>query len=96
MQALSFQNNLHLPDDAESIPEEAAQKFVCSAYPTVSSVLEATRHLIAQDIASHPELRQFIRNVYKEDAVVSIYPTERGMTEINPQHPYYVRSFRAH
>lgn len=51
----------------------------------------ASRQIIAEEIAADPKLKGFIRNVYQSDAVITVTPTARGITEINPQHPYYVK-----
>lgn len=87
--SVTSQQSLHFPEDHTEAPLVAAEKFISSRFSTTHAVLEAARHLLAQQIAVHPQLRGFIRRVYFSDAVVSVQPTEKGMKEIHEQHHAY-------
>jgi transcription elongation factor SPT6 len=80
----------YVPETDLVMPEEAAKAFVCSAFPTVEMVLQGARSIIALEIASDPSIRQFVRKIFDSDALVSIFPTERGRLEIEENHPFYV------
>ena len=87
--SVTQQQNLHFPDDCTETPLAAAEAFISHAYPTPTSVLDAARLKIAQDIAVHPQFRAFIRRIFFSDSVVSVQPTEKGKTEVEQNHPYY-------
>ena len=89
MQSVTQQQGLHFPEDCNETPLEAAEKYVCVAFPTAGSVLEAAQHKIAQDIAVHPQFRSFIRRIFQSDSVISAQPTDKGKAEIEQTHPYY-------
>jgi transcription elongation factor SPT6 len=89
-QSIISQTSVHSPSDPSQTPEEAATQFVSPLYPNPAAVLEGARQVLAQDIAYHPDLRNFIRNVFKGDGVVTVEPTDKGRNEITTQHPYYV------
>jgi transcription elongation factor SPT6 len=48
--------------------------------------------ILATELGKDPLLRQEMRNRFKRDAVVSVQPTERGITKIDEHHPYFVRA----
>jgi transcription elongation factor SPT6 len=90
IQSIVSQTTSHIPEDVQIAPSDAAMNFTGPMYPSVDSVLEATRNLLAQQIAAHPEFRHFVREIYRSDSVVTIVPTKRGITDIERTHPYYV------
>lgn len=74
--------------DPEYPPEELARDYISA--PTFSSgeeVMTATRHLIAKDLAFHPGIRQQLRSIFNNYAVISTLPTEEGKRVITPFHP---------
>jgi transcription elongation factor SPT6 len=92
VQSVINRQSLHSPEDHYDTPNDSAMKFVNTQFPTVEIVLDAARHLIAQEIAAHPQIRAFIRRVFMTDSVVCVEPTEKGKKEIEQHHPYYVLS----
>lgn len=54
----------------------------------------AARQIVAHEIAVDPKLKLFVRNVYLSDAVITVTPTAKGINELEPHHPYYVRKKR--
>ena len=89
-QSLITRQALHFPEDSARNPEEAAEEYICTLFPTVEKVLVATREMIALEISADPTLRNFLRRVYSTDAVITVTPTSKGKTEIKPGHKYYV------
>jgi transcription elongation factor SPT6 len=59
-----------------------------SSYP--DQLLQQARMLIAFELGKDPLLRKDIRERFKEDGVVSVTPTERGLTKIDEHHLFYV------
>jgi transcription elongation factor SPT6 len=87
VQSITGQQSLHFPEDPDKTPMEAAKEYICPRFPTAESVLDAARTIVAQEIAVQPELLAFIRLVFNSDAVVSVEPTEKGISEIEFHHP---------
>jgi hypothetical protein len=48
--------------------------------------------ILSTELGKDPLLRQEMRDTFKEHAVVSVLPTERGKLKIDEHHAYYVRS----
>lgn len=46
--------------------------------------------LIATELGGDPLLRRHVREQYKNFALVSTLPTEKGKVKINEEHPYHV------
>lgn len=59
-------------------PGEAAEEHLSSMFPTTEAVLEATRHMVAMQIARDPLVRQCVRQVFRERAKINITPTKKG------------------
>ncbi|KAJ3274382.1 Transcription elongation factor spt6 [Terramyces sp. JEL0728] len=87
--SVATQSGIHFPEDHFDTPLEAAAKFISPRFPSAESVLEAAKHMLAQEIATHPQLRAVIRIIYSTDAVVTVHPTDKGYKEIESTSPYY-------
>ena len=46
--------------------------------------------ILATELGKDPLLRQEMRNRFRNEALVSVQPTERGVTKIDEHHPYFV------
>lgn len=53
-----------------------------------STMLAAAKHVLAQEIAHDPILKASFRDVFGQQATVSVQPTEQGKTAIDDRHPY--------
>lgn len=53
-------------------------------------ILERARLLISMDLSKDPLLRQHVRELYKEAGQVTCLPTDKGLSKIDENHPYYV------
>jgi transcription elongation factor SPT6 len=100
--SLVLRQSSHFPEDIDRFPLDAAEDFICPLFPSADKVLKgylkfannsATREMIAQDIATDPVLRSFLRRVYSTDAVITVTPTLKGKLEIKQGHKYYVILF---
>jgi hypothetical protein len=49
--------------------------------------------ILSTELGKDPLLRQEMRDTFKEHAVVSVLPTERGKLKIDEHHAYYVGLF---
>ncbi|KAJ8312685.1 hypothetical protein KUTeg_010058 [Tegillarca granosa] len=70
-------------------PLELAKEFCCSQFQTEEDVLLGARHMVAMQIAHDPLVRQCVRQAYIERAKIKIYPTKKGVKEIDESHACY-------
>ena len=49
--------------------------------------------LLSTELGKDPLLRSQMRKLFKEEARVTVEPTERGITKIDENHPYFVSCF---
>ena len=54
-----------------------------------ADLLKRARMIMATELGKDPILRYEIRQVFKRHATISIAPTERGVSKIDDNHPYY-------
>jgi len=91
----NFMTSSHLHDieDPELGPLAFADQYVDpnpgKAVPA-EELLSRARLILATELGKDPLLRSAIRKRFKEDALISVEPTERGLTKIDDHHPYYV------
>lgn len=57
----------------------------------LEELLRRARMILATELGKDPLLRQEMRDRFKREALVSVQPTERGISKIDEQHPFYVR-----
>ncbi|XP_020528358.1 transcription elongation factor SPT6-like [Amborella trichopoda] len=75
-------------DDARETPEEMASTFVGIDFSSPQAVLKGARQMAAIEIFSEPSVREYVRNVYMEYALVSTRPTSDGNTVIDAFHQF--------
>lgn len=51
------------------------------------NVLEASKFMVATELASEPLVRQSVRQKLFENAMISVTPTKKGKKEIDESHP---------
>jgi len=87
---------LHFVEDQELPPVVFAEGFVdpdpSKAVPA-DDLLKRSRMINATELGKDPVLREQIREAFREDALISVLPTERGVTKIDEQNPAFVRVF---
>lgn len=49
--------------------------------------------LLSTELGKDPLLRSQMRKLFKEEARVTVEPTERGITKIDENHPYFVSRY---
>ncbi|KAI0683701.1 transcription elongation factor SPT6 [Cytidiella melzeri] len=52
-------------------------------------LLRRARMILATELGKDPLLRQEMRNLFKSEALVSVLPTERGISKIDEHHKYF-------
>lgn len=70
-------------------PSEVAKEFVSVKFPTVDEVLQATKYMVALQIAREPLVRKCVREVFFERAKITIRPTKKGIQVIDETHNCY-------
>ncbi|KZT70155.1 transcription elongation factor Spt6 [Daedalea quercina L-15889] len=91
---LNFMSNAHthFVEDPELNPHAYAEQFAdpdASRTQPAEELLGRARMIIATELGKDPLLRHKIREVFKNDAVVSVLPTERGVAKIDEFHPFF-------
>ena len=86
-------HNTHFVEEQELTPLMFADTFVdpdATHAQSPDELLARARMIIATELGKDPLLRQEIRNTFKINALVSVHPTERGISKIDDHHPYFV------
>ena len=88
----------HFPDDQDFSPETFAEQYVdpdpSKAQPS-SELLKRARMMIATELGKDPILRQAVRDRFKMHGKISVLPTDRGLSKIDENHPYFVSTARS-
>ena len=72
---------------AEAFGDPNQERFV-----SPELLLQQARMLLATELGKDPLLRKDVRERFKHDGVVTVAPTEKGLTKIDDHHPYNVCS----
>jgi len=80
-------------DDLDFNPIAYAEQFADSVPAKAQSpeeLLRKARMIFSTELGKDPLLRNQIRRLFKEEASITVEPTERGITKIDEHHPYFV------
>ncbi|KAJ1309768.1 hypothetical protein OPQ81_006534 [Rhizoctonia solani] len=92
--AINFSGQkVHFPDDQDLPPRVYAEQFITESCPTAEDALATARMIIATELGRDPQLREAIRNQFKDQALLSCEPTEKGKTKIDEAHACYSFKF---
>ncbi|CAE6448974.1 unnamed protein product [Rhizoctonia solani] len=92
--AINFSGQkVHFPDDQDLPPRVYAEQFITENCSTAEDALATARMIIATELGRDPQLREAIRNQFKEAALLSCEPTEKGKTKIDEAHACYSFKF---
>lgn len=86
-------NHTYFIDDPDFNPIAYAEQFGDPDPHKAQSpeeLLRRARMILSTELGKDPLLRSQIRKIFKEEARVSVEPTERGITKIDENHPYFV------
>ncbi|KAI5290265.1 Transcription elongation factor spt6, partial [Ascosphaera aggregata] len=76
-------------EDRTERPEDMADSLLDSYFSTGSHALKTAKTAFAEDLYMSPELRKVVRNRLYPSGVVNCHRTEKGVKNIDEQHPYY-------
>ncbi|KAF8654136.1 hypothetical protein AX16_003667 [Volvariella volvacea WC 439] len=81
----------HFVEDLDLNPIAYAEQFVSTdgSRITPEELLARARLIIATELGKDPLLRNEMRKLFKEEARISVQPTERGIAKIDEHHPYF-------
>ncbi|PFH54298.1 hypothetical protein AMATHDRAFT_135887 [Amanita thiersii Skay4041] len=83
---------VHFVDDQELNPLVYAEQFAdpdpLKARPP-EELLGRARMLLSTELGKDPLLRNEARKLFKDEAQITVEPTERGIAKIDEHHPYY-------
>ncbi|TFK29990.1 transcription elongation factor SPT6 [Coprinopsis marcescibilis] len=84
--------NTNYVQDPELNPVAFAEQFADpdpAKAQAPEQLLARARMILATELGKDPLLRREIRKLFQEEALISIEPTERGVTKIDDHHPYF-------
>jgi len=77
-------------DDPDKRPDDLADTLVQDPeYKTGDAVLRAAKAMFQEEIMMSPRMRRFMRKTYYEKLVFDVHRTEKGLKQIDEEHPYY-------
>eukprot|EP00252_Welwitschia_mirabilis_P017917 TRINITY_DN3996_c1_g1_i1.p1 TRINITY_DN3996_c1_g1~~TRINITY_DN3996_c1_g1_i1.p1 ORF type:complete len:1701 (+),score=496.98 TRINITY_DN3996_c1_g1_i1:372-5474(+) len=76
------------PEDATITPEDLASEFCAVHAGDPNTVLKGARYMAAVEISCEPAVREYVRSIYMDKAVVSTNPTADGNSAIDSFHQY--------
>jgi len=86
-------DHAYFVEDQDLSPMVYAEQFVdinSAREQTPEELLSQARMILSTELGKDPLLRQDIRELSKEHSHVSVVPTEKGISKIDSQHPYFV------
>jgi transcription elongation factor SPT6 len=82
----------HFVDDADVNPVACAEQFVDPdpiKAQTPEDLLKRARLVLSTELGKDPLLRSHVRALFREEARITVEPTERGIYKIDGSHPYF-------
>ncbi|KAF9454548.1 transcription elongation factor SPT6 [Macrolepiota fuliginosa MF-IS2] len=82
---------VHFVQDQELNPTTFAEQFADPdpvKTQTPAELLRRARLILSTELGKDPLLRDYIRRLFREEAQITVEPTERGIVKIDQNHPY--------
>jgi transcription elongation factor SPT6 len=77
-------------DDSDLRPDDLSDTLVRDPdYKTGEEVLTAARAMFVEELAMSPRMRRHMRQIYYASLVFDVHRTEKGLKQIDEEHPYY-------
>lgn len=77
-------------EDPDARPDDMADTLVQEPeYRTGKEVLASARAMFVEEIATNPRLRKHLRKMYVEYMVFDAVRTDKGLKQIDAEHPFY-------
>ncbi|KAK4540159.1 hypothetical protein LTR36_009745 [Oleoguttula mirabilis] len=77
-------------EDTDKRPDDFADTLVQDPeYRTGEDVLSAAKAMFVEEVVMSPRMRRFLRKAYYGKMVFDVRRTEKGLKQIDEEHPYY-------
>ena len=77
-------------EDPDMRPDDLADTLIRDPdLKTGQDVMTAAKAMFVEEIVTSPRMRRHMRKIYYENLVFDCYRTEKGLKQINEDHPYY-------
>ncbi|KAK3686261.1 Transcription elongation factor spt6 [Vermiconidia calcicola] len=77
-------------DDPDMRPDDLADTLVRDPdYKTGQDVINAARAMFIEELVMSPRMRRHMRQLYYANLVFDVHRTDKGLKQINEEHPYY-------
>ncbi|KAK3112081.1 Transcription elongation factor spt6 [Teratosphaeriaceae sp. CCFEE 6253] len=77
-------------EDSDKRPDDLADTLVQDPeYRTGEDVLTASKAMFVEELLMSPRIRSWLRKAYYEQLVFDVHRTDKGMKQIDEDHPYY-------
>ncbi len=82
---------LHFTEDEDKDPMEVAREYSEQdlAIYDDTDVMAAAKTILSIELGRHPLIRRAVREHFRKYSVMTVEPTERGVSKIDDQHPYF-------
>lgn len=90
-------DRVHFVQDQELNPPTYAERFADPdpmKAQAPEELLRRARLILSTELGKDPLLRDYVRRLFKDEAQVTVEPTERGIIKIDQNHPYNVCPLR--
>nr|CAD2207292.1 unnamed protein product [Meloidogyne enterolobii] len=74
-------------------PNDDAKEYITETFPTPEKVVQGAMYLLAMRFSREPAVRKKLRQIYRQNLLLSIYPTKKGRNEIDESHWLYGRHY---
>lgn len=84
-------DRVHFVQDQELNPSSYAERFADPdpmKAQAPEELLRRARLIVSTELGKDPLLRDYVRRLFRDEAQVTVEPTERGIVKIDQNHPY--------
>lgn len=92
MQNFNAGRRIHFVNDVDVNPIACAEQFVDpdpTKAQTPEDLLKKARLILSTELGKDPLLRNHVRALFRDEARITVEPTERGIYKIDPSHLYF-------
>jgi transcription elongation factor SPT6 len=86
-------NHANFVEDQELNPLVYAEQFSdpdANIAQPPEELLRRARMILSTELGKDPLLRHAVRDLFKKEAIISVLPTDRGISKIDEHHEYFV------
>ncbi|CAD5223704.1 unnamed protein product [Bursaphelenchus okinawaensis] len=91
--AENFEFPRHIAQSSEYAPMDVAQSLVNQLFENPEMIIKGAKYVFAYQLSREPAVRRRIRLMYRNYAKLRVYPTRRGIVDIDESNPIYPRRY---